>query len=358
MLESFFETIKLRIYNSEFYFNYKRNKFKRDLKLRTKVYKKLGSLIKQSLSIKDIIIEITNIKDMENTPEYFFLKNIQKQMQKGKSFTDSVVGWVSDNELQLIKAGEKSGDLEKSFSMAIKLTTRLKEIKKRIYSEAAYPAILILASLGLLYGLSTNIMPSLTGISNPNDWPSMSKNLYLLSYFVEKNIFYIFLILLSLSSLITYTLPKLTGNIRDRLDSFPPYSTYKVLQSSIFLISLSTLLNAQITLKESILNLKKQANPYVSNKLKVMIKRIDKGETPGKSINTEFMGKAGADIEIYSKAADFEKALLDLGDENMDDTLDVISQSMSLFRVLMLVLIGALVGWVVLSFFEVANTVK
>lgn len=352
------ENIKENIKNSEFYKDRKKNSFKRNIKLRISLYKKISSLLRQSMSMKDIVGEITKAKKKENTPDYYFLRNVQIEMEKGKDFSDSIVGWVTDNELQLIRAGEKSGDLEKSFSMAIKLTLRLKEIKSRIIKETAYPIVLFIMAIVMMYGLSVSIMPALIETSNPENWPQMSKNLYLTTNFIRDNIFFIIIILIVLFFSISYSMGKLKGDIRKKLDKIPPYKLYKDIQSSIFLISLSTLLNAQVSLKESILNLKKQANPYLETKLNEMIKRIDKGYEPGQSINTEFMGSIGSDIQIYSKAADFENAMLELGEEAMEEKLESISRTMSILRFLMLILIGGIIFWVFMSFFEITSTIN
>lgn len=353
ILEEFVENFK----NSDFNKERKRRSFKNNIKIRMKLYKKMASLLKQSMSIKDIVAEILRAKN-DDSPEIHFLKNIQVGMEKGKDFSDSIVGWVTDNELQLIRAGEKSGDLEKSFKMAIKLTQRLKEIKTRIIKETAYPAVLFVLAIAMMFGLSVSIMPALIETSNPENWPTTSKNLYLTTNFIRDNIFFIILFLTLITTLISYSLGKYVGVLREKLDKIPPYTIYKEIQSSIFLISLSTLLSAQVSLKESIVNLKKQASPYLKGKLNEMIKRIDKGDEPGKSISTDFMGKIKSDIQIYSKAADFEEAMLELGEEAMEERLETISRNMSILRFLMLLLIGGVIFWVFLSFFEITGTIQ
>jgi type II secretory pathway component PulF len=345
-------------FESEFNKKLKKAKFKTNIKVRLKLYKKMASLIKQGLSIKDIIEEISKVQKKNNSPEYHFLTHVSKEMQKGKSFSGSLKGWTTDNELLLIQSGEQSGDLEKSFRMAIKLTLQLKEINSTIKSQAAYPFALLILLLGVLYFFSVEIFPALTGIAPVADWPESPRTLYNLTYFVRSNILLIFAGIFAVSFVVYKSLGRLTGPVRDALDKYPPFSLYKDIQASVFLISVATLMVAQVSLQESILSLKKQSNKYIKGKMDIILGRLQKGLSGGEALNTKFMGDSGPDVEIYGKAADFEAAMLALGDEIIEDKLEKIKKVMGGFKLFMMVIFGIIIAWMFLSFFDVTSSMN
>lgn len=349
------DDLKYKYFNSTFNKKKKKREFKNNINVRLKLYKKMASLVKQGLSIKDIIQEITSVQKSSNTADYHFLMHVHSEMQSGKSFSESLKGWTTENELLLIQSGEKSGDLMNSFHMAIKLTTRLKEIKMRVIKEAAYPTVLFALIIAVLYGFAIAIMPALEGIIPIEDWPSTSRSLYDLTFFVKNNLLYMIIAVAAFVTAIRYSLGKLIGPIRDVLDSYPPYSIYKDIQSAVFLISVATLMTAQVSLKDSILNLKKQSNKYLQGKMDAMLKKLQKGLQGGKALNTDFMGSSGTDVEIYGKSNDFEQAMLDLGEEVIEEKLEKITKVMGLLRFIMLLSFAGVIGWMFMSFFDITN---
>lgn len=350
-----FDDLKYKYFNSAFNKKIKQRKFKSDINIRLKLYKKMASLIKQGLSIKDIIQEITAVQRAGNTPDYHFLMHVNKEMQSGKSFSESLKGWTTENELLLIQSGEKSGDLGTSFHMAIKLTLRLKEIKMRVIKESAYPAVLFFLLVAVLWGFAKSILPPLADIMPIEDWPEGPRKLYDLSFFVKDNLLIMAGAIFVATTLIRYSLGKLVGSFRDIMDKYPPYSIYKDIQSAVFLISVATLMSAQVSLRDSILNLKKQSNPYLQGKMDEMLKKLQKGLPGGKAMNTDFMGNSGPDVEIYGKAADFEKAMMDLGEEVIEEKLEKITKVMGSLRLVMLLSVAGVIGWMFISFFEITG---
>jgi type II secretory pathway component PulF len=349
------EDLQLKYFNSKLNKAHKKYVFKTDINVRLKLYKKMGSLIRQSLSINEIVKEISAVQKKGNTADYHFLMHVNSEMQDGRSFSESLKGWTTDNELLLIQSGEKAGDLTNSFDMAISLTKRLKEIKSRVIKEAAYPTVLLTLLTAVLYGFAIAIMPALEGIMPVEEWPSSSQTLYNLSFFVKDNVFFIIIGVIALGSLIKHSMARMTGPIRDRLDSYPPYSIYKDIQSSVFLISVATLMTAQVSLKDSILNLKRQSNKYLKLKMDTILGRLEDGLTGGKAMNTEFMGSSGPDVEIYGKAGDFEKAMMALGEEVIEDKLEKITKVMGLLKMMALLSFAGVIGWMFISFFEITG---
>lgn len=357
--------IKLKLKNLDFYklgIKLKMSSFKRNNRTRLKLYKKIASLVRQDMSIKDIVDELINAKKSgtrkdKRSVELVFLEYVKVGMTKGKSFSDSLVGWVTNNEHQLIAAGEKSGDLENAFSMASNLTERVADTQKRVRGTLIIPSFLLIGSVGIMSFLSRKIMPALTQLLPIERWPAEARFFNSVTSFVDSYIFVILGFMVVTIFVIFRSFSRLTGPARDILDKFPLFVAYRDIQSSIFLISLSTLLNAQISLKDSILAIKRGSNKYIDYKLTEMIANIEKGMSPGKSINTSFFGETGSDIEIYSKASNFEEALYALGQENMDEKVEKIEGSFAALKYGLMFFVAGIIMFTFITFFGVSGEV-
>lgn len=340
----------------------KAKQFKNNIQMRGILYKKMSSLLKQNISVKDIIDALMNVEAKKpkasRTPVYYFLVHAKKTIDKGDSFSKSLKGWVSDNEYSLIAAGDKSGDLSKSFEMAVDLTEKIQDAKKQIMAAAAYPVTILLVAILVLYGFSIQLLPVLESIVPVEQWPSSSQDLYYLANFVNQNILYIFIGLGVGAVVIAKSMSLWTGKIRDKVDNYPPYSSYKDFQSAIFLISLSTLLKAGISLRESIALMHDQGNKYVKSHLSQALKNLEKGVSGGKALNIPFMGSGGDDVEIYGMASDFDEAMEELGNQFIKKQINKIVAIMVIFKYVTMFGMAGIILWIFLAFFDITGALN
>lgn len=328
--------------------------------MRMKLYRKIVSFIKQGSPLFDMLLKLESKYEASKKGDVraAVIRYWIREMNNGKDFSEAIKEWVPPAEMMLIQAGEKSGAMEEAINNAIDVTEASKNMKSAIIGALSYPAILLVILFGMIYLFSTNVVPKLTSIKDPETWPGPAHTMYKMSVFVES--YWLFVIggLICTFIAINYTIPRLTGKVRDSLDKIPPWSIYNSFQSSVFLISIASLMKTGTALADALEELKKHASPYVFHHINKMSRRMENGKSNGISLNTGFLPKEiGIDIEIYDETSDFQAAMDQVGRESIEDGIASIKASAKSMGSLVMMGVGFYIGWVYYSFFTLTSSI-
>jgi len=215
-------------------------KFQFSTTIRMKLYRKIVSFIRQGSPLFDMLLKLeakyeANKKgDIRASVIRYWLRD----MNEGKDFSAALKDWVPPAEMMLIQAGEKSGAMEDAINNAIEVTEASKAMKGAIIGALSYPIILIVILFGMIYLFSTQVVPKLSSIKDPETWPGPSKLMYDTSVFVQDYWSVVIIGFILLIIIINWTIPRMF-KARNMLDSIPPWSIYNAFQSSVFLISIA-----------------------------------------------------------------------------------------------------------------------
>lgn len=335
-----------------------KNKFKNSPKTRVMLYDKIQALT-GSMSLNEIVNRLL-VRQSETpySPSAIFLKHLSEGLESGSTFSESLRGWAEPSEVMVISSGEESGRLAEALNRTISLMEQLIEMKKRIIANMIYPIILFVALFGIIYGFANYMIPILIQFGDPKEWDSSPKMLYYFSTWVSDNILYILGVLFVLSIVVKKTLPNWAKGGRNIMDKFPPYSIYKEIQSGMFLISLSTLMQSGFRFSQSLKKLEAEASPYLAGKIREVIDNIEKGMDNGKALNTKFIGNIGNDIEDYaSGGSGIDIAMEKLGDRSIQDKLDKITKASGAVRGIAIVLVMVFIIWAYSSFINITMSI-
>jgi type II secretory pathway component PulF len=344
----------------EVMFNLQRKRFASSIKVRVKMYDKMRSLISNTMSMNQVINKLLGRKkphQIYTQPDTAFLYAASEGFSQGKALSEILKDWATPGEVMLIKSGEDGGDLQRSFETIKNLLEKTASMKKAVIGELGYPIFLMILLFGMIVGFAKFMLPTLTSMSDPENWDAKSKALYSLSTTFDENWVLIVISIIALSFAIGYSVPRLRGKIRDRLDSFPPYSIYKTIQSGLLLISLGTLMSSGVSFRKSLVSIQENSGPYLSEKVKEIVDNVDSGMDNGKAINTKFIGKIGNDIEDYSSGSSIEEALSQLGNSAINDTVESIKVKAGYVKTFSLFLVGGFIIWMYGSFMAIVNDV-
>lgn len=92
------------------------------------------------------------------------LREIAEEIIKGKNFSDSLVKYpqiFSELFSNMIKIGEESGTLEENLAILTRHLERENELKSKIKGAMLYPAVIILAMIGIGILMLTMVVPKL-----------------------------------------------------------------------------------------------------------------------------------------------------------------------------------------------------
>lgn len=341
-------------------FSIQKKRFQSSIGVRTKIYDKMKSLISNTMSMNQVVNRLLGRKKpyhVYTQPDAAFLFAVSEGFREGKSLSEVLKDWATPGEVMIIKSGEDSGNLQDAFETIKVLLIKQATMKKAVIGELGYPIFLIILLFSMIIGFAKFMLPTLTEMSNPENWDAKSQALYSLSTTFSDNWLVIILTVVISSILIGYSVPRLRGPVRDRLDHFPPYSIYKTIQSGLLLISLGTLMAAGVSFRRALVSIQENSGPYLSGKVKEIIDNVDNGMDNGKAINTKFIGEIGDDIEDYSSGASIEEALRDLGNSAIDSTVESIKKKAGYVKTFSLFLVGGFIIWMYGSFMSIVNEV-
>lgn len=285
----------------------------------------------------------------------------RNRLASGKSLAQSMSGWISTSEEMIIDAGEQSERLAQSLGDALRASGSAKRIRNTIISGMIYPLFLLLLLCGMLYGFSTQMVPTFAEILSPTEWTGTAATMYSVSTFVEQ---WLATILVGLSAgivVVVATMPYVTGPVRPYLDRLPPWSIFKIAQGASFMISLQGFLAAGLPVPDALRKMSRIANPYLRERVNILYASINMGRNLGEAMiesRNDFPDNAIAgEISIYAGLPDFVSSLDILATEWIDGAVARTAAAAKAINTVMLVAIAGTVGFIVLGMFELQNLI-
>jgi type II secretory pathway component PulF len=132
-----------------------------DLKTKVLFTRQLSVLLKASVPLLDAITLL--IQQFESLFKQILI-NIRDDLKEGKSLADAMDDYpkVFDNVyIQLVRAGEASGGLEKILDRLTVQLERSEEIKKKVAGAMTEPIMMISLSFFIVLGASTFVIPAI-----------------------------------------------------------------------------------------------------------------------------------------------------------------------------------------------------
>lgn len=325
--------------------------------VRLKIYKKLASLIKNGVQVKDaleIIKKQAGRGGKRNTdPIPMAISEWVRRLKTGDTLANSMGDWIGFEDRMLIQAGEEAGDVATGLLSVINASKARKEIVSNIVKGLAYPCVILLVALAILLMYGYKVIPEFVKMSDPETWSGMAKGLYYVSWFIQNVFPYVAVLLLIIFGLIMYSLPRWTGSLRIVADKMPPWSIYKMLQGSGFILSMAALTKAKVPIKDSLAKLRKGASPWLKERIDAAYVGLKSGVNLGHALD-----KAGHkfpeqdvidDISIYADLKDFDEAMRIVGEEWMIESVEKIKKSVAVLNIMAMISMGLIVGFIAIG---------
>lgn len=175
----------------------------------------------------------------------YVAKDILDALNNGYEVSDGMVRWFDSDALQIYRAGEKAGRIQKVLSIYAEQFQQIKEFKKSLISKMKLG--IYMASVGLigLIVLAKGDWLNFPKIKPVSQWDDVSQYAYELSYMLNDNI-HLSLLLIIVYKLYVRFLRSNTSDIRMRLDDYFPLSIFKGLEALRFMKMLTVLKNAHV----------------------------------------------------------------------------------------------------------------
>lgn len=330
------------------------------VKRRAMMYEKIKSFATQGTPVYNTIEMFAEAyHQRRGDARALILDKWLESMRDGQSFSRSITGFAPEAEIMLIAAGESNGDLSGGMSKAIFVTESTSKIRGALVGGLSYSALLMIVLFAMIYMFSIKVIPEMVAILPVDTWPPISQKLYFMSEFVKNYGFLViggFILFLIVS---IKTLGIFVGPVRMVLDYVPPWNIYKTVQGSVFLITLSAMMTAGITLNNSLHKIKELSSPYIAGYIDEMLALLSDGRSNGEILTVGLLNKdVELDITLLGKTADFQSSMMMLGENSIEETINRIKSITGAIGTASLFLIAGFVIFVYLGFFTLTSSIS
>ena len=339
--------------------------FKLNTEKRMATARKLASLLRNDFTLMNALSRLEMIEShggtKPNEPFAIVMREWQKNLERGMSFSDATRGWVPPEETLLVTSGNLS-DLVVALENVSRVVEGTQRIKRAMLGAIVYPLFLLMLTFGIIILVGIYLVPPLAEIAGDNViWHGMVASLMWVSD-VSIKYWYVFLIgFLALIAIIWFSLANWSGRLRTKFDKLPPWNVYKIQMSVGWLMSLSAMVAAGITMPDAMRMLADNANKYLRSILDDALHFIANGDNLGVALNntgrdfpnTEIIG----DLAIYADMNGFDENLGRVANDYLEESVRKMESISSAMNSIGILLVSAIIAWVVLGTFQMQDQI-
>ncbi|MDD2678218.1 MAG: type II secretion system F family protein, partial [Candidatus Pacebacteria bacterium] len=305
----------------------------------------------------DILIE-----DFESGPSRRFLLEARANLEQGKPFWYSFSQhpeYFSPVVVNLIKAGENSGNLETTLNQVSVDLERERNLTSKVKSALIYPLLLVVASFAMVIFLVTFAIPKLGDmfLNMGRDIPVYTRVVLTVGMFLNRNIFWVVPLMVGIPlGLFFYFSKTKKGKemFNDLLERIPvARDLISKLALERFASVLSSLIKAGMPIIQALETTAKAVShpKYEAALLRISKEHLVKGLSLGEAFKREkvFPAVVSNLLVIGEKAGQIEDILRTLAgfyETEIDVNLKTL---VSLIEPVMLIIMGVVVGGIALS---------
>lgn len=326
-------------------------------KERIQFYESMIALLENAVPVNEALQEVGNVYSDEGRlpfhPIALASSTLSAMVSNGKKLAWACKDWMPYQEVAIIGAGEKSGNLQQAFFDCVRTIEARQKIISLILTTTLYPGLLWALMAYLLHIIATKMVPAMARRSDPESWTGIPSLLYSIATYVNNwglvtLIGSVLFIIVSIA-----TLPYFCGPLRVRLERFPPWSIYKALHGSTFLLNIAVMLRSNINQLEALEALQFNAKPWLRERLIAARYGVRMGKNFGMALKLaghEFPDKQAVQfLCVLATRKGFSEAIHRFSNRWLDNSLKnieryakglMISSSVAIGVLMILVLIG------------------
>lgn len=340
-----------------------------DFRLRTEkrmaLCRKLASMLRNDFTLMDALGRLEMIESRggkkPNEPFAIVMRQWQKNLERGMSFSDATRGWVPMQETLLVTSGNMS-NLVVALENVGRVVDGTQRIRRAMMGAIAYPLFLLALTFAIIIMVGLYLVPPLAEIAGPNAvWRGSAASLILISD-LSIRYWYVVAFVAAVAILAVWvSMANWTGRVRAIFDNVAPWSVYKIQQGAGWLMSLSAMIAAGITVPDAMRMLADNANRYLRDILDAALHYIANGDNLGVALantqrnfpDTEIIG----DLEIYADMNGFADNVSQIANDYLDASIRRMEAISNATNSIGILLVSAIIAWVVLGTFQMQDQI-
>ncbi len=339
--------------------------FRMNTEKRMSICRKLASLLRNDFTLIDALERLEMIESRGGTkprePFAIVMREWQKSLERGMTFSEATRGWVPQNETLLVTSGNLS-NLVVALENVGRVVDGTQRIRRAMTAAIGYPLFLLALTFGIIIMVGLYLVPPLIDIAGSDVvWRGSARSLVWLSN-ISIEYWYVFLLVAaSVISVIWVSLANWSGRIRAVFDKLPPWNVYKIQISVGWLMSLGAMVSAGVTIPDAMRMLADSANRYLKNILEHTLHYIANGDNLGRALSNtgrdfpdaEIIG----DLTIYADMNEFDENLNRVANDYLNESVRKMEKISNTLNSLGILLVSAIIAWVVLGTFQMQDQI-
>ncbi|MFQ6759814.1 MAG: type II secretion system F family protein [Alphaproteobacteria bacterium] len=339
--------------------------FRMNTERRLALIRKLASLLRNNFSLMDALGRIEQIESHNgkkpDEPYAIAMRQWQKGLEQGLSFSDATRGWLPGIETLLLTSANVS-DLTRALENLETVVVGTNKIKSAMRNAIAYPLFLLVLTFAIIIMVGVYLVPPLASVAGPNvQWTGAANLLILVSEFSINYWHIIAGVFVGLCLLVWLSLSNWTGFWRTRFDNIVPWSVYKIHVSVGWMMSLAAMVRAGVAVPDAMRVLADNSNAYLREILESALRYIANGDNLGVALantgrnfpNNELIG----DLTIYSDMNDFSQNISNVAHDYLQNSVQKIESLSNALNSAGILLVSVIIAWVVLATFQMQDQI-
>jgi type II secretory pathway component PulF len=340
--------------------------FKNRMRLYRKLSKYLSNGFQMSKALDEMHSHATEsgykIGPLTMLPiEVTVLNDLRKSVANGTGLAYALRNWVPNGERMIIEGGEKAGRLSISLDSAIQIAGTAKVIRNTLVGGLAYPLLLVALTISYMAMFGTMVIPAFEEVLPREQWIGIGGQMSWLSDFVNSWLIPA-IAALGIGTISTVlSMPRWKKGLRVKFDRFPPYSIYRIILGSAFMLTVSGMLRSGIPLVRSFEILARDASPWYRERLERTLHMLNSGNNLGDALKLtgyEFPDRESInELRAYSEMSNVEEALEILANDWLKETVEKITTQTAVMKNLSFIFLGVTFGWIMMGIFSIQQQI-
>jgi len=193
-----------------------------------------------------------------------------RNAQSDTPFSSALDQWIPDVEVQLIRSGERNGDLSEAVKRASHIAALSQRLRAMFLKNVISPVFSMIQVVLFSMAYSAMITPLMTRLVPYNQWGTITRVLAATLNFLRIFLPTTMVLVIVLTFVALYLFPRWTGAIRLKLDDYVPFKWYKAIAGGNFLIAFSSMTVSGIPEGDALIILKRWANNWLYERVNAM----------------------------------------------------------------------------------------
>lgn len=332
---------------------------------RLRTYRKIGKMLGNGLPLLKVLEDLESRASHNgrkpHEPLAIVLADWRRTVQNGGLLAEGMASWIPQSEQMIILAGEQAGHVEQALESVARVVVAGRKIRSSIVSGVTYPSMVLVMIFAYIYLFGTRVIPQFTAFSDPHTWHGAARSLYLMSEFTQRWMLPVVALAMALCALVAWSMPNWNGRFRIALDRLPPYSLYRLVVGSGFLMAFASLQSCGFTVEKSLVRLGAKAAPWLRARIDDALFGVKSGLNAGEALRATGYRFPSSEIVddlcIYSQYSGFAAALEVLAAEWLEDGVEVVGMQMRVLNGMAIVLLAIVIAWLVTGFFGIQQEI-